>query len=58
MNIVGLMECYLVELFILQLSNWMSAPAAAKTTQTTATLVHHQINRIGITKDEPMAPAA
>ncbi|PXY88296.1 hypothetical protein DKK74_03750 [Bifidobacterium asteroides] len=33
MNIVELMECYLVELFILQLSNWMSAPAAAKQLQ-------------------------
>lgn len=51
-NIVKLIERYLLNLLALRLNNWMSAPAAGKTTPIRATLVHPQIDRIGITKDE------
>ena len=38
------MDRYLTELLNLQLSNWMSAPTAGKTTPARATLAHPQIN--------------
>lgn len=58
MNIGERIERYLIKLFNLRLNNWMSAPAAGKTTPTRATPVHPQIDRIGVTKDEPIAPVA
>lgn len=48
MNIGELMDRHLTEFLNLWLSNWMSAPAAGKTTPTWATLVHPQIDRIGV----------
>ena len=57
MNSAELIERYLLKLLDLWLSNWMTAPAAGKTVPARATLVHPQIVRIGVTKDEPIAPA-
>ena len=57
MNSAELIERYLLKLLDLWLSNWMSVSAAGKTVSTRATLAHPQIVRIGVTKDEPIAPA-
>lgn len=51
MNLVELIDRYLTELLNLRLRNWMSAPTAGKTTPTRVTLVHHQNDRINVTKD-------